>query len=514
MKLSRFQLTILCLLLLILSSGALAAEKIKVAFAGGTRDISAFYQDRITYISFSELAEILGGILDWEVIGHQVVYTDGANRFDFMPGSPFFKLNETTYNMTFDAKLKDGCLYLPAETFIGFLNGAVPQSLSFRKDEKQLRIDSEYFNVTDLRIERKANGLLIELMLTGALPYEIFETEGNWLNISITGGRINQAQLASRKDSRYMYKLSTHQSAGAGQVSMRLKGRIDRLHHKLAYNPPRIRISIADAGFALDTTSAPIVGPDDKVDVIVIDAGHGGSDYGAIGPSGTREKNISLAIARELAKLIRKDKQFKVVMTRDRDRTVTLDQRAAIANKAGADLFISIHANASVRKRARGWNVFFLAPARNDSARSVAQFENSFFLKERSALNAHRAGSDESTDEEANTNSYGLDNPILSILNEMIMTEFQAESYDLAMMLSREFKRDLNIPARGVDQAGFFVLNKVFTPSVLVETGFISNKKEEKTLRSGKYQRRVAKSIYKAIKKFKAKYEQKNADNN
>lgn len=497
-----------CLLILLtLSTVSMAADSVEVVFSGGKQNISAFRRGRITYLSFSELVEILGGTLDWETVGHQITYIDGTNRFDFVLGSPFFKLNDHTYNMTFEAQLKEGRLYLPAETFVGFLNGAVPQSLSFDSEQQLLRVDSEYFNVTDLKISRKANGLLIELMLTGALPYEIYETEGNWLNISITGGRINQAQLAARKDSRYMYKLSTHQAAGSGQVSIRLKGRIDKLHHKMAYNPPRIQISIADKGFVFDSSTAPIIGPDDKVDVIVIDAGHGGNDYGAVGPGGTREKVVVLNIARELAKLIRKEKLFKVIMTRDGDRTVMLDRRAEIANSAGADLFISIHANASVKKRARGWNVFFLAPAKNDSARSVAQFENSFFLKEKSALDAHRGESEtESSDQ------YGLDNPILSILNEMIMTEFQTESHDLAMMLGREFRKSLKVPSRGVDQAGFFVLNKVYTPSVLIEVGFISNKKEEKTIKSSKYHRRVAQAIYKAIKKFKAKYEQKSKD--
>jgi N-acetylmuramoyl-L-alanine amidase len=484
-----------------------AADSVEVAFSGGSQNLAAYQQNRITYLSFSELAEILGGTLDWETVGHQISYTDGVNRFDFVVGSPFFKLNERTYNLTFPSELKNGQLYLPAETFVGFLNGVLPQSISFNSEQAQLRIDSEYFNVTDLAVAGKANGLLIELMLTGAMPYEVYLTEGNWLNVSITGGRINQTQVKSRKDSRYMYKLSTHQAAGSGQVSMRLKGSADKFHHKMAYNPPRIQISIADAGFSLDSsTAAPIVGPDNKIDVIVIDPGHGGSDYGAVGRGGTREKEVALDIARELAKLIRRDKQFRVVMTRDRDRTVTLNQRAAKANSAGADLFISIHANASVKRSARGWNVFFLAPAKNDSARAVAQFENSFFLKERTALDEHRGDTASAEDE------YGLDNPILSILNEMIMTEFQVESYDLAMMLAREFRKSLKIPSRGVDQAGFFVLNKVFTPSVLIEAGFISNKNEEKTLKSGRYHKRVAKAVYQAIKKFKAKYESKSKD--
>ncbi|MEA3297350.1 MAG: N-acetylmuramoyl-L-alanine amidase, partial [candidate division Zixibacteria bacterium] len=364
-----------------------------------------------------------------------------------------------------------------------------------------LRVDSEYFNVTDLSVAVKANGLLIEILMTSNLAYEIYVTEGNWLNVSITNAKINSNRILSRKDSRTMYKLTTHQAAGSGQISMRLKRNIKKWDHKLIYNPPRIQISIADIHFALNSSdSSPSVGPDNKIDVIIIDPGHGGRDYGAIGRGGTREKDVVLDISRELARLIRKDKQFQVVMTRERDKTVTLDQRADIANKAGADLFISIHANASTNKSVRGWNVFFLAQAKNDSARAVAQFENSVFLRERSTS--------ETDYEEQDNNSFA--NPILTILNEMIMTEFQAESHDFAMITAREFRRKLKIPARGVDQAGFFVLNMVFTPSVLIETGFISNKKEERLLKSNKYQKQVAQAIYKSIKKFKAKYEKAN----
>jgi N-acetylmuramoyl-L-alanine amidase len=89
----------------------------------------------------------------------------------------------------------------------------------------------------------------------------------------------------------------------------------------------------------------------------------------------------------------------------------------------------------------------------------------------------------------------------------MIMTEFQTESHDFAMMVNREFRRKLKIPARGVDQAGFFVLNRVFTPSVLIEAAFISNPEEERLLNKGSYQKDVAEGIYDAIKRFKSEYE-------
>ncbi len=468
----------------------------KVIISGSEEKIESFQEQNIPYFSFSELVEILGGELDWDIVGHQVRYTVDTFVFNFVIGSPFFEINDSIYNLTYPVEYRKGKLFLPAITFIPFLDHVLPQKVTFSVKSNTLRVDSEFFNVTDIAVSPKANGLLIEIFLTSALAYDVFVTEGNWLNVSIRDGRINSRQVLARKDSRYMYKLKVHQTPGAGQISMRLRRAIDKWHHKLAYDPPRIQISIADVGFTLDSSAAHGIGPDNKIDVIIIDPGHGGSDYGAIGQRGTREKNVTLSIAKKLAKLIRKDKQFKVIMTRDRDKTVSLQQRAAIANTAGADLFISIHANASVRKHVRGWNVFFLAPAKNDSARAVAQFENSFFLRE-------QLESGENTDERLDN----LDDPVLTILNEMIMTEFQAESHDFAMMVDKEFRRSLDIPARGVDQAGFFVLNKVFTPSVLVEVGFISNKKEEKLLKSGKYQEKVAKAIYRAIKRFKAKYE-------
>ncbi len=490
------------LLLILLFPAVISAKTVDVVIAGSTEKVQAFEQHHVVYFSFSELADIIGGHLDWELVGHEVTYTQDTIQFSFLIGSPFFKINNNMFNMTYPATFRKGQLFLPALTFTPFLDREIQQKITWNNDRKLFRIDSEYFNVTDLSVSAKANGLLIEIFLTQALPYEVFVTEGNWINVSIRDGKLNRARILSRKDKRYMYNLKAHQVAGAGQVSIRLRRKIGKWHHKLQYDPPRIQISIADTSFVLNPADTqPVIGPDNKIDVIVIDPGHGGRQYGAIGPNGTREKDIALGIAKRLAKLIRKDKQFKVIMTRDRDKTVSLQERADIANKAGADLFISIHANSTTRRksRVRGWNVFFLAQALNDSARAVAQFENSAFLRDRNAFEIHNNADDMSDNP--------IGDPVLTILNDMIMTEFQAESYDFAMMVDREFRRSLKIPARGVDQAGFFVLNMVFTPSVLVEVGFISNKQEEKLLKSKKYQQKVAEAIYRAIKRFKAKYE-------
>ena len=482
---------------LLLATAIPVSADVKVSISGGYEEIRSLEKNNVQYISLSELAEILGGTLDWEIIGHRIKYTDDHFRFDFLIDAPYFRLDDSLYNMTYPALYDEGQLLVAAETFIPFLDRVITQTISWDSDSRILRVAPEYFTVNDLTVSAKANGLLIEIFLTSEMPYDVFVTEGNWINVSIPDARINSPRILSRKDPRFMYKLKVHQVANTGQISLRLKKNINKWSHKLVYDPPRIQISIPDINFEIDPADTnPVIGPDNKIDVIVIDPGHGGQDYGAIGQRGTREKDVVLNIARELASLIRKDKQFKVIMTRDRDVTVDLGERAKIANDAGADLFISIHANASPKRDIKGWNVFFLAQAKNDSARSVAQLENSFFLREISSGGDNQDYNDDSDYD-----------PIVNILNEMIMTEFQAESHDFAMMIDREFRRGLKTPARGVDQAGFFVLNKVFTPSVLVESAFITNKTEEKLLKDKKYHKQVAEGIYQAVKRFKAKYE-------
>ncbi|HDL01763.1 MAG TPA: hypothetical protein ENH23_05980 [candidate division Zixibacteria bacterium] len=485
------------ILILLLLPNVSMAKDVTLLISGAEEKIDSFKKDDIHYVSFSEIVELVGGTLDWKSLGQTIQFVEDTNRFEFVIGSPYFKRNNSLLNMTYPSVYKKGKLFLPAETFIRFWDEVIFQKVVWDKTNKTIRINSEYFNVTDISCTNKANGLLLEVFLTSALAYDIFVTEGNWINISIRNGRLNRSQIQSRMNSKYMYKLKTHQQNSTGQISIRLKRKINKWHHKLQNNPSRIQISIADTDFEMDPNdSQTTIGPDKKIDIIVIDAGHGGNDYGAVGQKNIREKDVSLAIAKELAKLIRKDKQFKVIMTRDRDKTMTLEERAKIANQSACDLFISIHANASPKTHVRGWNVFFLAQAKNDSARSVAQFENSAFLRDQEP---------ESSTE--TTPMIDFNDPILGIINEMIMTEFQTESHDFAVMVDREFRKNLQIPARGVDQAGFFVLNKVYAPSVLLETGFISNKREEKLLKSKKYQKEVAKSVYKAIKRFKSKYE-------
>jgi len=221
----------------------------------------------------------------------------------------------------------------------------------------------------------------------------------------------------------------------------------------------------------------------------VIDPGHGGEDLGAVGPRNTFEKDIVLSISKYLYDLFKEDKRFEPVMTRQDDVFIPLSERTSLANSIGGDIFVSIHANASKNKKARGLITFFLADARTDQARAAATLENSSIRFENVE----------------NQKQYLTD--LDFTLRDMIQTEFQRESADLADMIQKNMKKSADIESRGVDQAGFFVLDKAYMPAVLVETAFISNSNDERLLREKDFQKKWARAIYDSIVAFKEKYE-------
>lgn len=218
---------------------------------------------------------------------------------------------------------------------------------------------------------------------------------------------------------------------------------------------------------------------------IAIDAGHGGEDFGASGKKKTREKKIVLLIAKELKKLIDKDPVMRSYMTRKSDYYVSLRKRTKLARKANADLFVSIHADAFRRPSARGASVYALSQrgASSETARWLANKENS----------ADLIGGASISDRE---------DVVAGVLLDMQMDKTLEYSLSFGSQVLKEMKKIGSLHSKTVQQAGFVVLKSPDIPSVLVETGFISNPYEERKLRSSKYQKQVARAVYKGIKQF------------
>ncbi len=221
-----------------------------------------------------------------------------------------------------------------------------------------------------------------------------------------------------------------------------------------------------------------------RVRTIVIDPGHGGKDPGAIGRRGTKEKDVVLKIAHKLAKELHKNLKARVILTRYHDIFLPLAERTAIANQEKADLFISIHCNASLKSRTKGFEVYFLSDeASDEEAQAVANMENAVMALE------------ERTEER---------NELSSILWSLTMNEFMNESSDICSLVSSEVDRRLRtMDNRGVKQAGFTVLRGAKMPAILVEVGFISNRSEERKLKSSKFQKNLVESVCEGVKKYK-----------
>ena len=225
---------------------------------------------------------------------------------------------------------------------------------------------------------------------------------------------------------------------------------------------------------------------------IVIDPGHGGKDPGAVGSYlQLEEKDIVLNIAKKTKELLEKNLDVTVFLTRDKDRFVSLGDRTDFANNHQADLFISIHCNAAYNKKVNGTEVYYLSTAQTDEARAVEAMENDAIRFE---------------DPESIKRYSDLD----FILYDMRQNEYLIESSELAEICQKYLVQELNTKDKGVKQANFYVLRGAFMPAILVEVAFLSNKSDEKRLKSDNFQKGSAISIYKSIKKFKEKYDKMN----
>jgi N-acetylmuramoyl-L-alanine amidase len=214
---------------------------------------------------------------------------------------------------------------------------------------------------------------------------------------------------------------------------------------------------------------------------VVIDAGHGGEEEGARGPGGALEKNVTLSVARRLKAALEARLGVRVILTRDGDRTVGLDERAAVANNNKADIFISLHANASVRSSASGAEVFYLSLAEyGDQAERVARGESE-------ALPVFGGGTRD----------------IEVILWEMAQARYIEQSATLAQLVESALRERVDMSPRAIQQAPFRVLVGANMPAVLIEMGFITNPDQERLLTSDTFQGSLVQALVDSLIRFR-----------
>ncbi len=226
---------------------------------------------------------------------------------------------------------------------------------------------------------------------------------------------------------------------------------------------------------------------------IVLDAGHGGHDPGATGPTGLMEKELVLDVTKRVARLVEERLGLKVLLTRDADVFVPLRDRTTFANRQRADLFVSIHANAHRERGTDGVETFFLSSeATDNAARQVAAQENGAIQLEKTAGRAD-----------------GRADIVKTILWDLAQSEFQVESERLAAIVHDSVTQTLRMSNRGVKQAGFYVLGGAAMPAILLEIGFVTNPREERKLKDSRYRDEIARAIFAGIVEYKRHWDQR-----
>ena len=419
----------------------------------------------------------------------EIVYK--KNRLYFSPSISYCKINDQIYNLVHPILYKKKDYYIPVKTFYKALELSGLPLRIINQNNKTLYVNPNIHNINKLTISNKQNGTLIKLITTKKFKSKdisSFFSSSNWLNITILNCYLDTLSFNRSILQAPVSKIKTVQSNESAQISLLLMTDIEDIDIDIKKDEINflLRNSISENANKINELRSKWL-----IDTIVIDAGHGGKDPGAIGHN-QKEKDITLDIAKKLGNLIKRNLGLNVVYTRTEDDFVPLWKRTKIANSAEGKLFISIHVNSTAHSSStRGYETYLLRPGKTDNAIEVVERENAVIDLEQAA---HKYI------------DFTNENYIIA---SMAQNTFMKESEDLAALIQEHLKKTFKNKTknRGVKQAGFHVLVGATMPNVLIEVGFLSNKQEAYNLSKSYYKRQIAESIFGAIVDFKIKYE-------
>ena len=445
------------------------------------------------YVSTSGAAALFGARRDWQEEGHRLVFRAGGRDFHLTAGSRLVTgdAGETLLRAPVFARAAD--LWVPLEFLTRVVGPALRESVRWDPSRLTLGVGEERADVTGLRVEELASATALHFTCDTSLAYRAESPEPGLLLLKIYGGTVDLAQVVLNTPQGLVEAVSAEQVGTDALIRVRVSSLVTRHRAYAAEDGGEIVLVLEEEpsgalpeptprGPLTPVPAAESPTPDrvTTVRTVVIDAGHGGDETGRVGPGGAQEKDVNLAVARELKRVLERQGGLEVVLTRDDDSAVPLARRAEIANQAGGDLFVSLHCNGWFSERATGVETYFLSPARTDRDASVAREEN-------------WAAEGEAQDLEF-------------ILWDLVQNRFITDSSDLAEGVQAGLCRALGAENRGVKQAGFRVLVGAYMPAVLVEMGFLSNGAEETRLIDPEHQRLLARTIGEAILEYRDRH--------
>jgi N-acetylmuramoyl-L-alanine amidase len=507
------------------SSSSFTQERpLRIIVEGDTAhpiSLSSYVQDGLTYISLDELSSALGIRTFWNDQTKKLELRVKNYRIKFTADNPFVGITTLTTNevsvqqLPISVTLHEGKLHAPIAFFLPLFNDLSEKRLALFRTAEAVHvepprpaspdnIEASPFDITSLSFEPKLNGYLVRIGATKRFDeFESWQKPDGWLYVTIANAKADIERINAARPAGIFSKILAIQYPTSLQLTFKLAKNV--ASSEIVSDPssndillslrfPTAADSLAAEGERRELLSA-LEGARKrwKLDVIVIDAGHGGGDPGAIGVTRVREKDVTLGVALKLGKLIERNlKGVKVVYTRKTDTFVELYRRGQIANEAGGKLFISIHCNSMRRKPhpMNGFEIYLLRPGRTEEAVRIAERENAVIKLEKGYEKRYQELTEENF-----------------ILVTMAQSAHMKYSERFAEILEQEMGNHLIIADDGVKQAGFLVLVGASMPNVLVETGYLSNRKEEKFLKSKAGQEKIAEAVYLAVKKYKAEYE-------
>lgn len=485
-------LTIVFLLVFSSLLNAYDIRSVDVHFSGeGSRQsVNTIEKDGVLYLQLDEFAGLLNLRHYFIDENRKFVIRSGSHAIKLMGDNPFFMIDDQLYQLPLPTLLQDEKVYIPLALFVAVSKDVLPAHIHVSSNNRSIQIQRRLFNITGVQIEERANGTLIRFTTTKKFNEKDVAASFNrgWLNVTFYSGTLDSAKIASEIKEGVVQKIVPIQFETSAQLSFLLDREFKEKQFYFTDNEVVLTLR------STQKIDENVLMSDRKrwvIDRIIIDPGHGGKDPGAIGPTGLKEKDVVLDISKRLKNLLEKNLDVEVLLTREDDSYPKVQERGKYANEKNGKLFISIHANGNENDRVRGHSIWLLGPARSEEALQMAEKENSVI------------------ELEEDTEAYNQLKDAIHILNAINQSANLKESQDLASIVDKQFK-DLNkFPqyGNGIFQAGFYVLVNAAMPKILVETAHITNKYEERLLKTNSVRQQIAQALYLSIKEFKTKYE-------
>ena len=494
---------ILPILVLLAAASSVAAQQSVIVSYDDDRapeSLSAWMLDgegEMLFFRANDVARLFRATQFWNATSRKVVLGVGKTRFILTVDTRVVVIDGEPVMLRSPVRYDSGFVMIPLEFILEVASHYTAWTFSWDADTRTLSVRGFGYNVEQIAFSSTANRTTATITLGEPLMYHMDANTPGLVRLKLYGGRVDTRAFTHRERRGLIQGVRAEQSDRDAFIYFDIERLTARIRIDREDKPDRIVLvlekgelpEIPETEFEgsrvveiVDETTAERRTID--IETVVIDPGHGGKDHGKTGYGGLLEKDVNLMLALAMRERIEDELGLKVVLTREDDRLLSLTRRTEIANEAGADLFVSVHCNSWFSERTGGFEAYFLSPARSESERALARYENA-------------AG-----DPIADTPNGDID----FIIWDLVQNEYINESSTFAEFIQKEMDDRLPVRNRGVKQANFVVLQGAKMPAVLIETAFLSNPSEERMLADPDFHRKVADGLVEAIRNMRKRY--------